>query len=95
MYFPPPLPECQHCGFFEGHVFAKIHLRAAAFSVKCEFGFLQFQCVSHYACHKPLSLMFSFGGESWLQVPRLSHPAASRRASGHPSPCSDKRRPNI
>lgn len=88
-------PECQYCGFSEGCVFAKIHPRAAAFSVKREFGFVWFWCLSHYACYKPPSLMFGFGGESWLQVPRLSHPAAPRGASGHPSPCSARWRPNI
>lgn len=93
MYFPSP--ELQYYRFFEGRAFAKIHPRAAAFSVKREFSFVQFQCVSRYPCDKALSLMFGFGGERWLQVLRLLYPAAPRRASGHPSPCSAKQRLNI
>lgn len=92
---PPTLHQMSVLWIFEGRVFAKIHPRAAAFSVKHKFSFAWFQCASHYACHKTFLLAFSFGNERWLQVPRLSRPAAPHKVSGHPSPCLAKWRPNI
>lgn len=93
---PPshPSPNVSIVDFWR-HVLAKIHPRAADFSVKCKVSFAWFQCTSHYPCHKTLLLMFVFGDERWLQVPRLSCPTAPCRVSGHPSLCLTKWRPNI
>lgn len=44
---PPTLHRMSVLWIFEGHVFAKIQPRAAAFSVKHEFSFAWFQCASH------------------------------------------------
>lgn len=92
---PPTFHQMSVLWIFEGCVLAKIHSRSAVFSVKHEFSFAWFQCTSHYACHKTLLLMFGFGDERWLQVPRLLCPIAPCRVSGHPSPCLAKWRPNI
>lgn len=55
MFWIPPLPEFQYCGFFDGWLFTTTQLAAAALPAKCEFSFVQFQDVSHCISHQKKS----------------------------------------